>query len=137
MCTCVYVSVYVYVYPCVFVSVSLCCVCMRVHACIINCRCARAAFLGTGVCVGSAGFITCEQRHLAVFVICLCLSFMGLNRSGYCVNHIDLAPRSVLTVSGDGRSGCGGILFLLFFSCYLFLYLFIYFNDVLASTVDI
>ncbi|KAK7093970.1 hypothetical protein V1264_007649 [Littorina saxatilis] len=51
------------------------------------------SFLGTAACIGTAGFLTCEQRPLAVFVICLCLAFMGFNRSGYTVNHIDLAPR--------------------------------------------
>ncbi|PVD36714.1 hypothetical protein C0Q70_03700 [Pomacea canaliculata] len=51
------------------------------------------AFVGSAVCMALAGYMTCSQRPLAVFLLSLCLSFMGLNRSGFGVNHIDLAPR--------------------------------------------
>ncbi|XP_025084629.1 sialin-like [Pomacea canaliculata] len=49
--------------------------------------------LGMAICIVSAGYINCSQRPLAVFLLCLCLSFYGLSRAGYIVNHIDIAPR--------------------------------------------
>lgn len=55
------------------------------------------AFVGSAVCTASAGFMTCTQRPLAVMMLCMCTFFLGLNRAGYTVNHIDLAPRCVLT----------------------------------------
>ncbi|XP_059138758.1 sialin-like [Physella acuta] len=50
------------------------------------------SFVGTAICIASVGQMSCEHRHIAVALLCLCTSFMGLNRSGYCANHLDLAP---------------------------------------------
>lgn len=50
------------------------------------------SFLGTVVCTAVVGQISCEQRHIAVVVLCLCTTFMSFNRAGYVVNHLDLAP---------------------------------------------
>ncbi|XP_025084625.1 sialin-like isoform X3 [Pomacea canaliculata] len=51
------------------------------------------ALLGSATCIVSAGYMDCSQRAVAVFLVCLSLSFLGLNHAGYAVNHIDLAPR--------------------------------------------
>ncbi|XP_035826364.1 sialin [Aplysia californica] len=50
------------------------------------------SFWGSAVCIVLAGQMTCDQRYWAVVLLCLCVGFMGLNRSGYTVNHLDLAP---------------------------------------------
>ncbi|XP_059140302.1 sialin-like isoform X2 [Physella acuta] len=50
------------------------------------------SFVGTAICIASVGQMSCEHRHIAVALLCLCTTFMGLNRSGYVVNHLDLAP---------------------------------------------
>ncbi|CAL1547222.1 unnamed protein product [Lymnaea stagnalis] len=50
------------------------------------------SFLGTAVCTAAVGQISCEQRQIAVAVLCLCTTFMSFNRAGYVVNHLDLAP---------------------------------------------
>ncbi|XP_025084631.1 sialin-like isoform X2 [Pomacea canaliculata] len=62
------------------------------------------AFVGSAVCIVSAGYMTCDQRPLAVFLLCLCLTFVGLNRAGYAVNHIDLAPRHAGVLYGITNS---------------------------------
>ncbi|XP_076451310.1 sialin-like [Babylonia areolata] len=51
------------------------------------------SFLGGAVCLVVVGYMPCTQRALAVFLLSLCLCFAALNRAGYAVNHIDLAPR--------------------------------------------
>ncbi|XP_025084617.1 sialin-like isoform X2 [Pomacea canaliculata] len=51
------------------------------------------AFVGGAVCIVCVAYLNCTQRGLVVFLLCLCFSFLGLNTSAYCVNHIDLAPR--------------------------------------------
>ncbi|KAK7490989.1 hypothetical protein BaRGS_00017861 [Batillaria attramentaria] len=58
------------------------------------------ALLGTAVCILPAGYMTCDQRPLAVFLLCLCLCFMALSRGGYAVNPIDLAPRHAGVLMG-------------------------------------
>ncbi|XP_041378578.1 sialin-like [Gigantopelta aegis] len=40
-----------------------------------------------------AGFVTCEQRVVGVVLLCLCVSAMGINKAGYMVSHVDIAPR--------------------------------------------
>ncbi|KAL8587270.1 hypothetical protein ACOMHN_045518 [Nucella lapillus] len=51
------------------------------------------SFVGQAACLCAVGYMQCGQRVLAIFLLCLCLSFAALNRAGYTVNHIDLAPR--------------------------------------------
>ncbi|XP_055864600.1 sialin-like isoform X1 [Biomphalaria glabrata] len=50
------------------------------------------SFLGMALCMVSVGQLECEQRYIAVVLICLCTVFMSFNRGGYLVNHLDLAP---------------------------------------------
>ncbi|XP_025084632.1 sialin-like [Pomacea canaliculata] len=58
------------------------------------------ANVGSAICLISAGYMNCTQRPLAVLLLCLCLSFMGLRRAGYSSNHIDLAPRHAGVIFG-------------------------------------
>ncbi|XP_025084620.1 sialin-like isoform X2 [Pomacea canaliculata] len=58
------------------------------------------ALLGSATCIVSAGYMDCSQRAVAVFLVCLSLSFLGLNRGGFLVNHIDLAPRHAGVIYG-------------------------------------
>ncbi|KAH9514175.1 hypothetical protein Btru_030464 [Bulinus truncatus] len=50
------------------------------------------SFLGITLFVAIVGQMTCEQRHIAVFFLCLCTVFNSISRGGYVVNHLDLAP---------------------------------------------
>ncbi|KAH9523357.1 hypothetical protein Btru_039827 [Bulinus truncatus] len=50
------------------------------------------SFIGTSICIASVGQMNCEQREIAVFLLCMCTIFMSFNRAGYVVNHLDLAP---------------------------------------------
>ncbi|PVD36709.1 hypothetical protein C0Q70_03695 [Pomacea canaliculata] len=59
-----------------------------------------SALLGSATCIVSAGYMDCSQRAVAVFLVCLSLSFLGLNRGGFLVNHIDLAPRHAGVIYG-------------------------------------
>ncbi|PVD36708.1 hypothetical protein C0Q70_03694 [Pomacea canaliculata] len=58
------------------------------------------SLLGSATCIVSAGYIDCSQRAVAVFLVCLSLSFMGLGRAGFAVNHIDLAPQHAGVIFG-------------------------------------
>ncbi|XP_076452082.1 sialin-like [Babylonia areolata] len=51
------------------------------------------SFLGGAASLVLVGYMSCSQRALAVFLLSLCMCFGALNRAGYTVNHIDLAPR--------------------------------------------
>ncbi|KAH9514176.1 hypothetical protein Btru_030467 [Bulinus truncatus] len=50
------------------------------------------SFLGITLFVAIVGQMACEQRHIAVFLLCLCTVFNSISRGGYVVNHLDLAP---------------------------------------------
>ncbi|XP_025084611.1 sialin-like isoform X1 [Pomacea canaliculata] len=51
------------------------------------------ASFGSAICIVSAGYVSCTQRPLAVFLLCLCLCFNGFSSVSFFVNHFDLAPR--------------------------------------------
>ncbi|KAH9510292.1 hypothetical protein Btru_042661 [Bulinus truncatus] len=50
------------------------------------------AFIGSAICMISVGQMTCEQRHIAVLLLCINTLCMSLNRAGFVVNPQDLAP---------------------------------------------
>ncbi|XP_060589473.1 uncharacterized transporter slc-17.2-like [Ruditapes philippinarum] len=50
-------------------------------------------FAGAGGCLAATGFCDCEHRTLAVGLLSLAVMFTGVSRSGYGVNHVDLAPK--------------------------------------------
>ncbi|XP_053384723.1 uncharacterized transporter slc-17.2-like [Mercenaria mercenaria] len=50
------------------------------------------SFMGAAVCLVGTGFCSCEHRTLAVILLSLAMTFMGLGRAGYMVNHVDIAP---------------------------------------------
>ncbi|PVD36705.1 hypothetical protein C0Q70_03691 [Pomacea canaliculata] len=58
------------------------------------------ASFGSAICIVSAGYVSCTQRPLAVFLLCLCLCFLGLSNAGFSVSHFDLAPRHAGVMSG-------------------------------------
>lgn len=41
----------------------------------------------------STGFIGCEHRYIAVVTLALSMGFVGLNKAGFVVNHVDYAPK--------------------------------------------
>ncbi|XP_048752020.2 sialin-like [Ostrea edulis] len=51
------------------------------------------AFIGAGVMSVAVGYITCEQRDVAVALLSVAVMFTGLCRAGYTVNHVDFAPK--------------------------------------------
>ena len=53
-------------------------------------------FMGAAVCLIGTGFCSCEHRTLAVILLSLAMTFTGLGRAGYHVNHLDIAPAYVL-----------------------------------------
>lgn len=50
------------------------------------------SFSGAALCMIGVGFCSCELRTLAVVLLALAMTFMGLGRAGYMVNHVDFAP---------------------------------------------
>ncbi|KAH9523362.1 hypothetical protein Btru_039833 [Bulinus truncatus] len=50
------------------------------------------AFLGTSAGLAVVGQLTCEQRSLAVVILCVSTICNSFNRAGFMVNHLDLAP---------------------------------------------
>lgn len=55
--------------------------------------CFVTAFIGAGVMSVAVGYITCEQRDVAVALLSVAVMFTGLCRAGYNVNHVDFAPK--------------------------------------------
>ena len=51
--------------------------------------------MGAATCLIGTGFCSCEHRTLAVILLSLAMTFMGLGRAGYMVNHVDFAPAYV------------------------------------------
>ncbi|XP_064611528.1 sialin-like [Liolophura sinensis] len=51
------------------------------------------AFVGASASLVATGFVTCENRMLAIVFLALAVSFLGLSRGGYLVNHVDFGPR--------------------------------------------
>lgn len=51
------------------------------------------SFTGAGVFLIATGFVTCEQRGLAVAFVSISVMSMGFTRPGFAVNHVDFAPK--------------------------------------------
>ncbi|XP_067658863.1 sialin-like [Haliotis asinina] len=51
------------------------------------------AFLLVAVLLVSAGFVKCENRTIAVVLLCLGGGGLGMAGAGYLVNHVDIAPK--------------------------------------------
>lgn len=51
------------------------------------------SFLGAGAFLVATGFMSCNQRYLAVAFLSLAVMFTGLCRAGYNCNHVDFAPK--------------------------------------------
>lgn len=62
--------------------------------CLAQCRCRHvSAFLGSAACLVGVGFVTCENRYVAVALLTTAVGLEGLVNSGFMVNTIDFAPR--------------------------------------------
>ncbi|XP_046332461.1 uncharacterized transporter slc-17.2-like [Haliotis rufescens] len=51
------------------------------------------SFLGSAACLVGVGFVTCENRYVAVALLTTAVGLEGLVNSGFMVNTIDFAPR--------------------------------------------
>ena len=51
------------------------------------------AFIGAGTFLVATGFVTCDQRTLAVAFLSIAVMSTGCSRSAYAVNHVDFAPK--------------------------------------------
>ncbi|GFO24915.1 vesicular glutamate transporter 1 [Plakobranchus ocellatus] len=52
-----------------------------------------ATFVGRGLCLLAAGYVTHDKRYVAVALLGLSGLFAGLQQAGYVANFIDIAPR--------------------------------------------
>lgn len=51
--------------------------------------------MGAAACLVGTGFCSCEHRTVAVILLSLSMTFMGLGRGGFMVNFVDFAPAYV------------------------------------------
>ncbi|CAG2223697.1 SLC17A5 [Mytilus edulis] len=51
------------------------------------------AFTGAGAFLIGTGFVSCDQRNIAVAFLSIAVMFTGFHRAGYVVNHVDFGPK--------------------------------------------
>ncbi|VDI73245.1 MFS transporter, ACS family, solute carrier family 17 (sodium-dependent inorganic phosphate [Mytilus galloprovincialis] len=51
------------------------------------------AFIGAGAFLIGTGFVSCDQRNIAVAFLSIAVMFTGFSRAGYVVNHVDFGPK--------------------------------------------
>ncbi|XP_046559210.1 sialin-like [Haliotis rubra] len=54
--------------------------------------CQNTAFLSVAVFLVATGFVKCENRMIAVVLLCAAVGCLGISKAGYMVNHVDIAP---------------------------------------------
>ncbi|CAG2223698.1 SLC17A5 [Mytilus edulis] len=54
---------------------------------------AVSAFIGAGAFLIGTGFVSCDQRNIAVAFLSIAVMFTGFSRAGYVVNHVDFGPK--------------------------------------------
>lgn len=52
-----------------------------------------SAFIGAGAFLIGTGFVSCDQRNIAVAFLSIAVMFTGFSRGGYVVNHVDFGPK--------------------------------------------
>ncbi|VDI75516.1 Hypothetical predicted protein [Mytilus galloprovincialis] len=50
-------------------------------------------FIGAGAFLIGTGFVSCDQRNIAVAFLSIAVMFTGFHRAGYVVNHVDFGPK--------------------------------------------
>ncbi|GFO12045.1 vesicular glutamate transporter 3 [Plakobranchus ocellatus] len=63
-----------------------------------------ATFVGRGLCLVAAGYVTHDKRYVAVALLGGSGLFAGLQQAGYVANFIDIAPRFTGVMYGFGNS---------------------------------
>ncbi|XP_071110137.1 uncharacterized transporter slc-17.2-like [Haliotis cracherodii] len=51
------------------------------------------SFVGAGACLIGTGFVSVENRYVAVVLLTIAMWFVGMGSAGYTVNTVDFAPR--------------------------------------------
>ncbi|XP_067658855.1 sialin-like [Haliotis asinina] len=54
--------------------------------------CQNTAFLSVAIFLVATGFVKCENRMVAVVLLCAAVGCLGISKAGYMVNHVDIAP---------------------------------------------
>ncbi|GFR68866.1 vesicular glutamate transporter 1 [Elysia marginata] len=62
------------------------------------------AFIGRAVCLTSVGYVTHDNRYVAVCLLGLSGFFAGMQQAGYVANFIDIGPRFAGVMFGIGNS---------------------------------
>ncbi|XP_053375950.1 uncharacterized transporter slc-17.2-like [Mercenaria mercenaria] len=61
--------------------------------------------LGIATCLVSAGYVSCEVRHIAVILLCLTCTFAGFAYGGFLINHPEYAGQFAGTAFGITNAG--------------------------------